>query len=154
MSCKLKKNMGLQFSIVLLIFKRLCDDYQCLILIFSVIYFRTPVDISGAWAPRPGIWKVLFSLFFSSFFLFFSFLFFIFVFFGGVSLLWAPLAPGPLDIVHPCHPVATPLPMALFYLKIGLDIGQVFAKCLIFDDFFLWFAYRLSKSTYVSQFTW
>ena len=28
------------------------------------------------------------------------------------------------------------LPMAPFYLKIGLDIGRVFAKCLSFDDFF------------------
>ena len=29
------------------------------------------------------------------------------------------------------------LPMAPFsYLKIGLDIGCVFAKCLIFDEFF------------------
>ena len=46
------------------------------------------------------------------------------------------------------------LPMALFYLKIGLDIGRVFAKCLIFDDFFLWLTFRLSKSTYASQFTW
>ena len=26
------------------------------------------------------------------------------------SLSGAPLAPGPLDIVHPCHPVTTPLP--------------------------------------------
>ena len=25
------------------------------------------------------------------------------------------------------------------YLKIGLDIGHVFAICLIFDEFFLWF---------------
>ena len=25
------------------------------------------------------------------------------------SLSGAPLAPGPLDIVHPCHPIATPL---------------------------------------------
>ena len=25
-----------------------------------------------------------------------------------------------------------------FYLKIGLDIGRVFAKFLIFDEFFLW----------------
>ena len=46
------------------------------------------------------------------------------------------------------------LPMALFYLKIGLDIGRIFAKCLIFDDFFLWLTFRLSKSTYASQFTW
>ena len=28
------------------------------------------------------------------------------------------------------------LPMVPFYLKIGLDIGRVFAKCLIFDEFF------------------
>ena len=28
------------------------------------------------------------------------------------------------------------LPMAPIYLKIGLDIGRIFAKCLIFDDFF------------------
>ena len=28
------------------------------------------------------------------------------------------------------------LPMALFYLKIGLDIGRVFAKCLIYGEFF------------------
>ena len=46
------------------------------------------------------------------------------------------------------------LPMAPFYLKIGLDIGRVFAKCLIFDEFFLWLTYRLSKSTYASQLTW
>ena len=25
----------------------------------------------------------------------------------------------------------------LFYLKIGLDIGRIFAKCIIFDEFFL-----------------
>ena len=28
------------------------------------------------------------------------------------------------------------LQMAPFYLKIGLDKGRVFAKCLIFDEFF------------------
>ena len=26
--------------------------------------------------------------------------------------------------------------MALFYLKIGLDIGRVFANCFTLDDFF------------------
>ena len=39
------------------------------------------------------------------------------------------------------------------YLKICLDIGRVFAKCLIFNEFFLKFTYsmyRLSKSTYAS----
>ena len=46
------------------------------------------------------------------------------------------------------------LQMVPFYLKIGLDIGRVFAKCLIFDEFFLWLTYRLSNSTYASQFTW
>ena len=25
----------------------------------------------------------------------------------------------------------------LFYLKIGLDVGRVFAKCIIFDEFLL-----------------
>ena len=30
------------------------------------------------------------------------------------------------------------LPMAPFYLKIGLDIGRVFAKFLISMNFFLW----------------
>ena len=47
------------------------------------------------------------------------------------------------------------LPMAPFYLKISLDIGRVFAKYLIFDEFFLWFTYRLSKSAYNALlFTW
>ena len=46
------------------------------------------------------------------------------------------------------------LPMAPFLFENCLDIGRVFAKCLIFDEFFLWFTYRLSKSTYASQFTW
>ena len=42
----------------------------------------------------------------------------------------------------------------LFIWNFGLDIGRVFAKWIIFDKFFLWFTYRLSKSTYASQFTW
>ena len=30
------------------------------------------------------------------------------------------------------------LPMALFFLfEIGLDIGRIFVKCIIFDEFFL-----------------
>ena len=58
--------------------------------------------------PCPGIWKVLFSLFPSSFFFFFFFLPFLsFIF--NVCLSGASLALGPLDIVQPCHPVATPL---------------------------------------------
>ena len=38
------------------------------------------------------------------------------------------------------------LQMVPFYLKIGLDILRVLAKCLIFDEFFFWLTYRLSKS--------
>ena len=30
------------------------------------------------------------------------------------------------------------------FVKIGLDIGRVFEKCLIFEKNFLWFTYRLS----------
>ena len=37
----------------------------------------------------------------------FSFIFFLFFFFS--LSLGAPSALGPLDIVHPCHPLATPL---------------------------------------------
>ena len=59
------------------------------------------------------VFKKLRSLFFSSFsfFLFFSFCFLFFISFSFlfVSLSGAPLAPGPLDIVHPCHSVTTPL---------------------------------------------
>ena len=32
-----------------------------------------------------------------------------------------------------------------YYLKIGLDIGRVFAKYLIFDEFFLWFTIGCQK---------
>ena len=48
----------------------LCNDYQCLILVFSVTY----VDSWGyiGHGPRPGIWKISFSLSFPSFFLFYS----------------------------------------------------------------------------------
>ena len=66
-----------------------------------------------------GIYRVVapvrvFGKFRSLFSFFFSFLFFIFFFlFYFVSLSGAPLAPGPLDIVHPCHPVATPMVFSL-----------------------------------------
>ena len=32
-----------------------------------------------------------------------------------------------------------------FHLKIGLDIGRVFEKCIIFDEFFLWFTLGCQK---------
>ena len=58
-----------------------------------------------------------------------------------------------------CGPDRVPLrPLGFtngpLFLKIGIDIGRVFAKCLIFDEFFLWFTYRLSKSTYACKFRW
>ena len=56
-------------------------------------------------APSGYLKSIVLSFSFLPFFLF-RFRFFIFFF---VSLSVAPLAPGPLDIVHPCHPVATPL---------------------------------------------
>ena len=63
--------------------------------------------------PRPGIWKVSFHLFFSSFF-------FILHFHCFCLSLGAPLASGPLDIVHPCQPVATPLQFGLWMFFILL----------------------------------
>ena len=109
MTCKLKKKkyMGPQFPIFCLIFQISCDDYQCLILVFSVIYLRL-MGIYGGGGGRPGILKSFFPSFHFFFFFFLSFLFFVF-FFSFVSFSGDPLAPGPLDIVHPCHPVATPL---------------------------------------------
>ena len=105
MQAEKKNTWGPQFPIVRLIFQRFCDDNLCLVLVFSVIYLdswgiyrvRTPVRVFK---------KVTFSLFFSSFSFLFSFLHFLFYLF---FLSGAPLAPGPLDIVHPCHLVATPL---------------------------------------------
>ena len=91
-------------SPLFLLFQRLCDEYQrfdfgifCHLLVHG--------DILGG-DPLPGIWKVSFTHFFSSFssaFLFYSSFSFFFVSLGG------PLSYGPLDTVHPCHPVATPL---------------------------------------------
>ena len=45
--------------------------------------------------------------------------------------------------------------MAPLLFEIGLDIGRVFAKCLIFDEFILWLTYRMSKVLMhnTSQFT-
>ena len=84
--------MGSSISIVPFIFQRLCDDlYQCLILVFSVIYLdsRGNGDISGA--PVRVFEK------FRSLFSFLPFLFFFFLFYSSLfSLsLGAPLAPGP-----------------------------------------------------------
>ena len=133
MACKLKKKntWGPQFPIVRLIFQRFCDDNLCLVLVFSVIYLdswgiyrvRTPVRVFK---------KVTFSLFFSSFSFLFSFLHFLFYLF---FLSGAPLAPGPLDIVHPCHLVATPL-----------NVGPWSHTNIIKSSNSLFVSFQLSKS--------
>ena len=43
------------------------------------------------------------------------------------------------EYAKPCEPA--------IHVLSSVDIGRVFAKCLIFDEFFLWLTYRLSKST-------
>ena len=76
-----------------------------MILVFSVIYLDSWEYIG--WGPPSEYLKsfVLSFLFFSSFsFLLFSILHFLFC-----LSLGGPFSSGPLDIVHPCHPVATPL---------------------------------------------
>ena len=54
--------------------------------------------------------------------------------FGGgiVAERWAHECTAQMERIYDL----SGLPMAPFYLKIGLHIGRVFAKCLIFDDFF------------------
>ena len=54
-----------------------------------------------------------------------------------------------------CGPYRVPFSASQVYqssapllFEIGLDIGSVFAKCIIFDEFILWLTYRLSKSIY------
>ena len=122
-----------------------CVMVQCLILVFSVI----SLDSWGyiGWGLRPGIWKCSFSFFFSSFSFFFSlsFLFFIlFSFYLSRSLSWGPpLAPGPLDIVHPCHPVATPLyeryPVEATWIIIwpNPNVGQVLSDLVMHTLYYM-----------------
>ena len=88
-----KEHTEPKFSIVPRTFQRLCDDYQCLILVFSVIYLDS-WDISGGVPVR--VFEKFRSLFyflsfFSFFFFFFSFLLFIFFFFFVLSLSRGPL---------------------------------------------------------------
>ena len=83
------------FSIVPLIFQRLCDDYQCLILVFSVICLDSWGYIG--WGPFQVFenFRSLFS--FLHFLFFFSFLFFHFLFCLSLSPSRGPFsswAPG------------------------------------------------------------
>ena len=120
-------------SLFSLWFQRLCDDKP--IFDFGIFcHLLRLMGISGG-EPRRSIWKVSFSRFFSSFsflFFFFSILRFLF----SLSLE-APLAPGPLDIVHPCHPVATPL---------SLVFSQVLSKFDVYHDCNVLLRYLASRS--------
>ena len=74
------------------------------------------------------VFEKFLSLFsFLPFLFFFFFLFFIF-FLSFLSLSRGPLTPGPLDIVHPCHPVATPL------LSAGIFSGLTKLRELYLSD--------------------
>ena len=99
---------------------------------FSVIYLDSWRYIG--WEPPSGYFKKSFVLSSFLFFFFFFFLFYpFFSFFFFVSLSGAPLAPGPLDIVQPCHSVATPLCKISFLLSFfGTFFYHFTAKLLIF----------------------
>ena len=83
-----KQYMGPKFPIVHLVFQRLRDGYQCLILIFSFIYLDLWGYISGGAPVRVfEKFRSLFFLFFLSSFLFFFFLFFVFFLFSFLFFL-------------------------------------------------------------------
>ena len=81
------------------------------ILVFSVICLDSWRYIGWGHVRVFEKFRSLYS--FLPFFFFSCFSFLPFFFFSSLHFcclsLGAPLAPGPLDIVHPCHPVATPL---------------------------------------------
>ena len=153
-----------------LIFRRSCDDYQCLILVFSVIYLDswgyigwvTPSGYLKSFVPSfffsfPFFIFFLFFIFFSFFFSFLHFLFFFlffsflpFPFFFFVSFSGAPLVPGPLGIVHPCHPVATPLFLACRKsCEIVCVIGVLYWFVML-----EWFAPRVWRSVFCDAFSY
>ena len=111
MICKLKKNTWGPNSPLFLLNYKDCVMITNLFDFGIFSHMLRHMGIYWVWVPVRvfEMFRFLF-LFFSSFSFFFSFLFFIFFF---CLSLGAPLAPGPLDIVHPCHPVATPLTVPL-----------------------------------------
>ena len=103
MSCKLKR-IHRALSLY-------CSSYISNIVwwlpMFDFCIFRHLLRLMGIYrvGPSSGYLKsFVLSFLFFVFFFFFSILHFLFLFLPG-----ALLALGPLDIVHPCHPVATPL---------------------------------------------
>ena len=103
MSCKLRKNTwGPNSPLFRLYFK----DCVMITNVWFWYFLSSILKIMGIYIgcpPPVRVFEKFRSLFLSSFF--FPFLFFTFI----VCLSGASLAPGPLDNVHPCHPVATPL---------------------------------------------
>ena len=108
MSCKLKKNTWDPSSPLFLSYFNDCVMITNVwFWYFYIIYLR----LEGIYrvGPPSGYFKSFVLSFLFFLFFFFSFLFFI-IFFFFLSQSWgAPLASGPLDIVHLCRPVATPL---------------------------------------------
>ena len=111
MSCKLKKNTWGPNSPLSVLYFKDCVMITCV----WFWYFLSSTYSWGyiGWGPLSGYLK---SFVLSFLFCFISFLFsfsvFLFLFFFlslSLSLSEALLLQGPLDIVHPCHPVATPL---------------------------------------------
>ena len=130
--CHLLRPMGIYRVVVFEWFRYLFSSFSFLFFFFSVLHFLffcfffcLSLSLSGT-PLTPGPWTLsthatqllrhrspsgYLSGFVVSFLPFFSFLIFIFCsFFFCLSLsLGGPFNSGPLDIVHPCHPVATPL---------------------------------------------
>ena len=99
--CNLFPNLWAQ----ILIEKFYIHDMQAekSILVFSVIYLDPWGYIWWALPVGPPF------RYLKRFLLSFPFFLFFFICLSLSLSLGAPLVPGPLDIVHPCHPVATPL---------------------------------------------
>ena len=106
MSCMLKKNTrGSSISIVPFIFQRLCDDlYQCLILIFSVIY----LDSWGMGIYRVGPPSGYLKSFILSFLFILLFFFLVYIY----SSLFSLSLGGPFSSGAPGH--CPPMPPSCY----------------------------------------
>ena len=112
MSCKLKKNTRSPNSPLFLLIVWWLPMFDFGIFwhlhrLMGIYRVRAPVGVFEKFCSV----SLFFSLLPFFFFLFpFFFSLFFFLSFFGLSL-WGggPLAPGPIDIVHPCYPAATPL---------------------------------------------
>ena len=108
------------FSIVPLIFQRLCDDYHCLILVLSAIFLDSWGYIG--WGPPSGYLKSFLLSFL--FFLFFFFLLFFFCFLYFHFLL--SLGGGGLKLWGPGH--CPPMPPSRYATGRGYNVQDEFEK--------------------------